>query len=190
MIMRTVVILLCGLLAGCATSQPRVSNSLPLVEAPKKLSVANRATVAQLTRYELGSYRYPDNGDNTETAVVRSTLVPRTSNDGSTAALTSPSYEPLPRSAELAVELATQRDITDRIRAIQANVAATEQKAKEQYGFLVSQSEALTKLRAQLEGDRQRLRELEPQPHVDTPKLDAAQNISSPASTSTKDVKW
>ena len=188
--MRTVVILFCVALAGCATSQPHASSPLTVVRSNPTQSVADRATVAESTRYELGSYRYPSSRNDNETTIVRVTRVPVGADNARLSLAISPSYDPLPRSAELSVELATQRDITERIRSIQADMMAAEQKAKEQYGILVSESQSVAKLRIQLETERNRLRELESRASAGAPALEAPTSISTPASTSTEVVKW
>jgi uncharacterized protein YecA (UPF0149 family) len=54
----------------------------------------------------------------------------------------------------LAAELATQREITGAIRAMQASVADTEKQMQEQYALLLRQSAEVLKAHKQLEAGR------------------------------------
>lgn len=71
------------------------------------------------------------------------------------------SYAPLPRSAELAAEVATQKEITEQLRTIQVAMAATEKQAQNQYGTLVSETAETIKLRHELEAERARVQKIE-----------------------------
>ena len=190
--MRFMVIFVLLGLAGCATSHPPAA-SLP---APTSTRVSNlqRATVAQVTRYELGSYRYPAaaNDGTNENAVLRTTRVPVHNATEANSETFSPVYHPLPRSAELKAELAAQRDITEQLRAMKAAVVAAERKVNEQYSALVSQTEEVLKLRKILEADRAHVRELESQlrQQLQPATSPAVASNSDPASTATEGVKW
>ena len=68
------------------------------------------------------------------------------------------SFAPLPPSAELAAELATQKAITADLRAMQASMAETAKRVQEQYAALVRQSAEALKLHQQLEAEHSRVR--------------------------------
>jgi hypothetical protein len=151
------------LMAGCATH--RTAKIEPL--APEQPIVREAAPMHEVeTRYELRSYRDADDPSvrHEAHAVYRETLVP----DKITSLVTVPrsdfapvTYDPLPPSAELAAEVATQKEITAELRSIQAAMAVMEEQARNQYGTLVDQTADSVKLRHQLEADRARVSELE-----------------------------
>lgn len=158
--------------AGCATQRPgaRSAAKAPsLAERPLVNEVAPTRLVE--TRYELRSFRDADNPAvrHEAHAVYRTTRVPTRAGEIARDTLeTVPrtefapaSYAPLPRTAELAAEVATQKEITERLRAIQAAMAATEKQAQSQYGTLVSETAETIKLRRELEAERARVKELE-----------------------------
>jgi hypothetical protein len=188
--MRPVIVLLIVGLAGCATSQRPVGVTGPSSAPAQSQSNLDRATVARVTRYELGDYRYPRHGVANENSVVRTTRMPANTRVRESEVNVSPSYDPLPPSAELTAELSAQREITRQIREMKSVIAAAEQNAKEQYGALVEHTAAVIKLRQQLEVERARLRELEFQLKEQRPTPAAPVIASSPASTSTEGVKW
>lgn len=68
------------------------------------------------------------------------------------------SLSPLPINAELAAEIATQKKITDEIRALQSSLVEAESRMRDQYALLVRQSSEALKVRQQLEEDRERVR--------------------------------
>ena len=143
------------LAAGCASTRPVV------VHAPEPAPVAALSpTKIVETRYEVRGYRDPANPAvrHEPHAVFRRTRVPLTAADESaTVPRTSAqpaSIAPLPASAELAAELATQREITNTIRAMQASVAETEKQMQEQYALLVRQSAEVLKAHKQIEAGR------------------------------------
>jgi len=131
------------------------------VYAPEPAPVAALSpTKIVETRYEVRGYRDPANPAvrHEPHAVFRRTRVPLTAADESaTVPRTSAppaSIAPLPASAELAAELATQREITNTIRAMQASVAETEKQMQEQYALLVRQSAEVLKAHKQIEAGR------------------------------------
>jgi hypothetical protein len=167
--MRCLWILLgAGLAGGCAT-QRQMMPTAPVASASPVVRESPTTKLVE-TRYEIRSYRDADSpGVRHEAhAVYRATRVP-----ARVAALeTEPrttfapvSYAPLPPSAELSAELATQREITTELRTVQARMVAIEQQAKTQYGTLTDQTAAAVKLRQQLETERARLQEIEAQQH-------------------------
>ncbi len=149
------LLLLPLLAAGCASTRPAV------VTPPEPAPVAALSpTKVVETRYEVRGYRDPANRAvrHEPHAVFRRTRVPLTAADESaTVPRTSAplaSIAPLPASAELAAELATQREITNTIRAMQASVAETEKQMQEQYALLVRQSAEVLKAHKQIEAGR------------------------------------
>ncbi len=171
--MRATWILIFGMaVAGCAMQRPgaRSSAKAPsLAERPLVNEAAPTRVVE--TRYELRSYRDTDNPAvrHEAHAVYRATRVPTREREVRNDTLeTVPraefapaSYAPLPRSTELAAELVTQKEITERLRTIQAAMAATEKQAQSQYGTLVTETAETMKLRHELEVERARVKELE-----------------------------
>jgi hypothetical protein len=124
------------------------------------------ATRVVETRYEVRSYRDPDDPRvrHDAHAVYRATRVParieelETTPRNKAAPL---SYAPLPPSAELAAEIATQKEIGTELRAIRSRMAAVEQQARAQLGTLADQTAETVNLRKQLEKERAGVRELE-----------------------------
>jgi hypothetical protein len=149
-------LLLLPLLAtGCTSTRPAA------VHAPETAPVAALSpTKVVETRYEVRGYRDPANPAvrHEPHAVFRRTRVPLNAADElATAPRTSAppaSVAPLPASAELAAELATQREITGAIRAMQASVAETEKQMQEQYALLLRQSAEVLKAHKQMEAGR------------------------------------
>jgi hypothetical protein len=190
--MRPVIVFVLFGMAGCATAPQSASNQVS--HAPTQLkTTASRETSVQLARYELGSYRYPasDSGQN-ESAVYRTTRVPRHLAAPLTRENISPTYDPLPPSAELAAELEAQRQITAQLRAMKDTMASAEKSAKEQYRVLVTHTDDVVKLRQQLEAERAHVRELEGQleQQLQAPAAPVVAATPSPASTPTQGVKW
>ena len=149
------LLLLPLLAAGCTSTRPAV------VPAPEPAPVAALSpTKVVETRYEVRGYRDPANPAvrHEPHAVFRRTRVPLNAADElATAPRTSAppaSVAPLPASAELAAELATQREITGAIRAMQASVAETEKQMQEQYALLLRQSAEVLKAHKQMEAGR------------------------------------
>jgi hypothetical protein len=85
------------------------------------------------------------------TAVEELPTAPRTAHAPATLA-------PLPASAELAAEIATQKKITEDLRTLQASMAEAESRMQAQYAQLVRQSSEALKVRQQLEEERERVR--------------------------------
>ena len=149
------LLLLPLLAAGCTSTRPAV------VHAPEPAPVAALSpTKVVVTRYELRGYRDPANPAvrHEPHAVFRRTRVPLTTADElATVPRTSAppaSVAPLPASDELAAELATQREITGAIRAMQASVAEAEKQMQEQYALLLRQSAEVLKAHKQMEAGR------------------------------------
>jgi hypothetical protein len=171
--MRATWILMIALaVAGCATQRPAARSSAKGPALATK-PVVNQAAFTRVveTRYELRGYRDADNPAvrHEAHAVYRTTRVPTRGGEVASDTLeTVPraefapaSYAPLPRSAELAAEVVTQKEITEQLRAIQAAMAATEKQAQRQYGTLVNETAETIKLRRELEAERARVKELE-----------------------------
>lgn len=159
------ILIVVGLVAGCATQRPtaRVTPPLPAAKPVVRESPATRVVE---TRYDIRSYRDADSPSvrHDAHAVYRVTRVPtrvETLDTVPRAEFAPVSYAPLSPSAELSAELTAQREITAELRAIQTRMATIEQQAKSQYGTLVEQTADTVKLRRQLEDERARLQELE-----------------------------
>ncbi|MEO6994552.1 MAG: hypothetical protein ABI273_13050 [Lacunisphaera sp.] len=182
--MRNVLILLMLLLAaGCATPRPVVVRA-----APSVIIAAASSTKFVETRYDVESYRDAANPSlrHEAHAVYRRTRVPLTATDElETVNRTSyppASIAPLPLSEELNAELATQRQVTTELRAMQTAMAETDQKMQTQYALLVRQSADVQKLRGQLEAERNRVpRESQ---------VETTAGATAPAPSSGSDVKW
>ena len=118
------------------------------------------------TRYDVRSYREAANPSlrHEAHAVFRCTRVPITASDAlETVPRTSyppVSIVPLPASAELATEIATQKKITAELRTAQTSVAEIEQKMQAQYAQLVRQSAEALRLREQLESEHRRIQDM------------------------------
>jgi hypothetical protein len=166
MIMRSVLCLLVLLvMTGCATRRTAA------VVAPPPVQIAAAApTKAVETRYEVRSYREAANPAlrHEAHAVWRRTQVPLNFEGElvtvSRIEFAPASYAPLPKSDELAAELATQKAITAELRAVQAAMAESEKQVQAQYGTLVRQSAEAMRLREQLEAERKQLRAASPIP--------------------------
>ena len=144
-------------LAGCAThrpapaaaaAQPVVRETLPMHEVE--------------TRYDLRSYVDGDDPAVRHEAhvVYRATLVPArvTSLETNPRKDFAPvTYDPLPPSAELAAEIAQQKEITGELRTIQAAMLKIETQAQSRYGTLVDQTAQAVNLRHEIEDSRGRL---------------------------------
>ena len=165
--MRSVFVLIPFLIAGCATPNPVARN--PIVPTG---SIPRTEGSIVVTRYELGTYRYPrETSGSTDPVVFRVTrisnhLIPTAADPR---AVHVPSHiAPLPPSAELDAELGAQRDITARIRASQETIVGLERQMRTQYETLVAQTATTVQLRRQLEADRARLHQVEGQPRDET----------------------
>ncbi len=172
--MRILVLpILCGL-AGCASQTTTLPPSAIAPTAPlARAAEVKPAKSVMVTRYELGEYRASRVPPvSRETAVFRTTrgpVKPTVLPDGA-ATLSDPAnhyvpatFEPLPPSVELAAELAAQKEITEKLRAMSATMLGLEKQAQGQFGALVAHSEETAKLQKQLEGERLRVRDLEMQ---------------------------
>lgn len=138
------------LLSGCAAQVVEVKpKQEPALALPAAIAYEYHETA-----FEVATYR-----DNSSPAlrhephtVYRRTRVPAKAT-GSTS-VTTVSVKPLSESAELAAELSTQKQITEKLREIQASMAEQEKQMKEQYALLVRQNVEVQKLRRQLEEAR------------------------------------
>ena len=155
--------------AGCAAHRvaatDRPERAAPI--GPPRLAT-DPFTRVVATPYAVRTYRDPDDPTVVHAAhtVYRLTRVPTA--DADAAAVELPrstvepaNYAPLPASAELKAELSTQHQITIALRRIEATMAATEKRARAQYGTLVSDTTESIRLRTELENERRRVRELE-----------------------------
>lgn len=176
--------------AGCVTQRTAtvVTSKAPTDEpAVREAPVMRRVE----TRYEVRAYRDPNDPAvrHDAHAVYRTTRVPARIESLETvprAEFAPVSYAPLPASAELSVELATQRQVTAELREIRSRMAAIEQQAQGQYGTLVNQTAETIKLREQLETERKRVRELEAKLRESV----AAPTGAPATTTAAADVKW
>lgn len=165
--------------AGCA-HQGRVAVQSP----PAPLVAAASPTKVVETRYDVRGYRDAANPSIRHEAhtVYRRTRVPdhqSESLEGAPRSSFAPaSVAPLPASAELAAELATQKAITADLRAMQASVAETQRRMEAQYGQLVQESNEAVKLREQLEATRR------------DPDLADAGPPKGDAGTKRSEVRW
>lgn len=155
---------------GCATPPPAAVQTPPPV-----LIAAVSPTKFVETPYVVRGYREAANPSvRHEThAIYRRTRVPTTASDEiATVPLTtySPaSISPLPASAELAAEIATQKKMTGDLRTLQTSMAEAEQRMQAQYATLVRQSAEALKVREQLEAERERVRDAAPAATAATP---------------------
>ncbi len=92
------------------------------------------------------------------------------------------SLAPLPISAELAAEIATQKKMTEEIRALKSSLVETETRMREQYELLVRHSSEALKVRQQLEAERERVRLASAVPAPGS--AEAAKSVKS------TDAKW
>src|SRR5690606_24303727 len=130
-----------GLVTGCSTHQ-HTSSVAPVVLPPASpLVQVGAATRVVETRYEVRGYRDADDPSvrHGAHAVYRMTRVPERIEELYTAPRSefAPiSYAPLAPSAELAAELAAQKEIGAELRAIQSRMAEVEEQARTQLGTL------------------------------------------------------
>ena len=177
------ILIILLLVVGCSTPPPVA------VQTPTPVLIAEVSpTKLGETRFDVRGYREAANPSvrHEAHAVYRRTRVPLTVSD---AIVTMPrtaypaaSVSPLPISAELAAELATQKKITGDLRAMQTSMAEAEQQMQAQYATLVRQSAEALKVREQLEAERERVRSVAPAPTVATPAGAKAGNST--------DAKW
>jgi hypothetical protein len=190
--MRPLYLLLSLLAVGCATQQP-VARKL---SAPTVTKSEDDPHVV-VTRYELGSYRYPrETSASVEPAVFRSTRISgEATSTGLDARLTHApaSFDPLPASVELSAELSAQRDITDRIRAAQEVIVGLEKQVRAQYGVLVTQTDETMQLRNKLEAERASVRQLEAELRDQSHSVSDSPSVAQTSvqnSNSGQEVKW
>jgi hypothetical protein len=140
------------------------------------------------TRYDVRSYRDAANPSlrHEPHVIYRRTQVPSfTSNELETVPRVSyplASVAPLPASEEQAAELATQRKISEELRAMQALLEETGQKLQAQYAQLVRQSADTLRAREQLDAERNRVRSV--------PPLEPAPASPTAMPTSNPTVRW
>ena len=191
MIVRFISILFSALfLAGCAS--PKIvsqNNSALALPPPVTLPVATPSGTVE-TRYEIRGYREAlDPALRHEAhAVFRSTRihgnVPGSAEVVSRTTYPPASYSPLPASAELNAEIASQKEVTAAIRVLQASMIETERQMQSQYAVLVRQSAEAIKTRESLEAERRHSRSTPPAPPL-TPQVPPA-----PTLPDTAPVKW
>jgi TolA-binding protein len=177
------ILLLVSLLAGCTTQTVVVKKEPPL----RPLMAAATTKFAE-TRYDVRSYRDAANPSlRHEPHVIyrRTQVPPSASNELETVPRVSyppAGVAPLPASEEQAAELATQRKISDELRAMQALLAETSQKLQAQYAQLVRQSADTLRAREQLDAERNRVRSM--------PSAEPAPATPTAMPTSNPTVKW
>lgn len=152
------------LLSGCTTSVMSDRTAVPAENSGRRASIPSVASLpvpdpgVMTTRYELGAYRYPLSLQGLrQVAVERQTRVPTNLALGNHIA--SPTYlpasfDPLPKSVELEAELATQREMTTRMRTAQQAMVDLEQRARGQFETLVQKTQETIRLREELESAR------------------------------------
>ena len=161
--MRILCLLLVCVLSGCATHS-RVAKARPA--APLERGVVTTETPRPVTvvetRYDIAGYRDPADPAvwHEPHAILRKTEVPGQAapaplTNGPLTAYVPASYEPLPPSAELAAELAEQRQITAELRTMKTSMFTLQGEAQAQYGKLVAETAATNRLRQQLASDQQ-----------------------------------
>lgn len=191
-------------LGGCATPAPIATNPIasaaPMVPQPpvrqepsERGSQDASAGEHVITRYELGSYRYPRTSE-LEGAIFRSTRI--SSQYGAAGGVTRSNYppasfEPLPPSEELRAELSAQRDITSRIQHAQDTIVRLEKQVREQYDSLVVQTKETVELRQSLEAERGRLQGLQAQLQEQLTASAASPPVAqAPVEAPTPEIKW
>lgn len=145
--------------ASCATPRPVSVRNSAVTPIPAAV-----ATKLVETPYAVRGYREAANASvrHEPHMIFRSARVPITAADElATVPRTSyppASLSPLPISAELAAEIATQKNVTEDLRTLQSSMAEAESRMQEQYALLVRQSSEAIKVRQQLEDERERFR--------------------------------
>jgi len=151
------------LVASCVTPGPLSLPTPPLPQVPA-LSVTKPVE----TPYAVRGYREAANASirHEPHIIFRSTRVPITAAEelptAPRTAYAPASLAPLPVNAELTAEIATQKKITEDLRALQASMAESESRMQAQYALLVRQSSEALKVRQQLEEERERVRAASP----------------------------
>lgn len=180
------IVLLPLLATGCVAPQAtRVSAPLA---SPAAIAAVTPTKMVE-TRYEVRGYREAASPDvrHDPHAVFRRTRVPAHAQDEAgtvpRASALALSDAPLPASAELAAELATQKTVTAEIRALQSSMAEAERQMQAQYALLVRQSAEVMKVREQLEAERQRV-------HGSPPAITAAAAPAPVGPNPLPEVKW
>jgi hypothetical protein len=182
------IVLLPVLATGCVAPQA-VRVSPPASLAPPVAVAAVAPTTLVETRYEVRGYRETAAPDlrHEPHAVFRRTRVPVLAQDesGTVPRVTAPALSdaPLPVSAELAAELATQKTVTAEIRALQLSMVEAERRMQAQYALLVRQSAEVMKVREQLEAERQRV-------HGASPAITTAVAPAPAGTDPLPEVKW
>lgn len=181
---RSLIFIASAGLAGCATAQPPPAS---ITSTPPPPIVREAAPMHDVeTIYYVRAYRDGDDPSlrHESHAIYRETRVPArvASLEVSPRSVFPPvTYAPLPPSAELAAEIAAQKEISAQLRSIRAAMEATEKRAETQYGTLVDQTAASVKLRQELETERAQVRETEEKLRVEQKRNpDAAPTVSSP----------
>jgi hypothetical protein len=161
--MKTQLHLLIGV---CASSVALATSSSPVpadISDPIQIEAWTPLKVME-TEYYIRGYRDPrlPTLRHEGHKVYRRAMVPDRARDtaGDVERAPSVAHAPLPVSAELAAELATQRSLTAEVQALQQAMAETERAMREQYAEMLRQSAAVQKLREELEAERNRLRQI------------------------------
>lgn len=192
--MRAQWLLSAVLLSGCASQRHATRSRTPAETRPPAAVPANPNTRLVETRYEVRAYH--DASDPTVRheahAVYRATRVPvRADSRADTLAtvprttMQPPTHAPLPNSAEVQAELATQKQITSDLCNIQATMTTTQKAAEQKFGELVNQTAETIKLRRELEEERARVKRLE----ASLRERETAP-VTTPAATVATDMKW
>jgi len=155
----SLILVLPWILTGCVTTVPVA------VRVPPRVQIAVESPTKLVeTPYEVRGYREAANASvrHEPHVIFRGARVPITAADElATVPRTSyppASLSPLPVSAELAAEIATQKKVTEDLRALQSSMAEAESRMQEQYAMLIRQSSEAIKVRQQLEEERERFR--------------------------------
>lgn len=145
--------------ASCATPRPVSVENAAVTPIP-----AAAATKLVETPYKVRGYRESANASvrHEPHTIFRSARVPITAADELAtvprASYPPASISPLPASAELAAEIATQKKVTEELHALKSSMVEAEFRMQEQYALLVRQSSEAIKVRQQLEQERERFR--------------------------------
>lgn len=159
----TPLLLVCLAAAGCAT-QPRAAKVGPAPPAGTDVTGINLhpQMVTVETRYEIAGYYDPADPSiwHAAHAVCRQTEVARAQAEakppaeiGALTTFVPSSYDPLPPSAQLAAELAGQKEITAELRALKSRMVTLQGQAEAQYAQLVADRQTTDELRQKLQGE-------------------------------------
>lgn len=145
--------------ASCTTPRPASVHRAPVTPLPAAV-----ATKLVETPYAIRGYREAAHASvrHEPHMIFRSARVPISAADElATVPRTSyppASISPLPISAELAAEISTQKKVTEDLHRLKSSMAQAESRMQEQYALLIRQSSEVTKVRQQLEEEREKFR--------------------------------